>query len=177
MTYRARLLLAVLVLLVAGIFIARLAPRYWPLYRCLVLNTPMSAQEYWYYSVVTGNVWTETETEQYLCVVQQLEEGQEHHRVEKASLTDLGVKETVFRTEVAGFIEFMRSRLESDRDIRKSIEQQMGHPVDHPQKSNMESLEKMTGERFREPEEWIAWYERNHKGLRMSPDGRLLTAR
>lgn len=177
MTKKARWMLAALVALAVGTFIAHWSFRYGSLYRCLAMDSPMPAKDYWYYSVVVGNVWTERETEQYLCVVQQLEEWQEHHRVDKASLKDLSVKETVFREEVAGFTEFMSRNLESDRELMKSLERQMGGPVEHPQRFNMKSLERMTGERFEEPEEWIGWYERNHDRLRISPDGQRLTAR
>lgn len=126
------------------------------------MQSLMPAERYWAHSVGPRNIWTESETDQFLCVAIQLEEGQEWYRVDKRSLLDRKVKEEVFRKQAAGSVDFMRRQL-TYSESAPSI-------LDIP----FESLEHLTGLRFSSAQEWIDWFEANHERLRLSPDGERL---
>ena len=123
----------------------------------------MPAERYWGHSIGPRNIWTESETDQFLCVVIQLEEGQERYRVDKRSLLDRKVKEEVFRKQAAGFVDFMRRQLSyPEASSRASLT------------SPSRSLEQLTGLRFSSAQEWIGWFDAHHERLRLSPDGERL---
>lgn len=123
----------------------------------------MSAERYWAHSTGPRNIWTESETDQFLCVAIQLEEGQERYRVDKSSLLDRRVKEEVFRMQVEGSVDFLRI--------------QRTHSGDGPSEIldfHFQILEGLTGLRFSSTQEWIDWFEANHERLRLSSDGERL---
>ena len=123
----------------------------------------MSAERYWAHSVGPRNIWTESETDQFLCVAIQLEEWQERYRVDKSSLLDRRVKEEVFRTQVEGSVDFLRI--------------QGTHSGDEPSEIldfHFQALEGVTGLRFSSTQEWIDWFDTHHERLRLSPDGERL---
>jgi hypothetical protein len=123
----------------------------------------MSAERYWAHFAGPRNIWTESETDQFLCVAIQLEEGQERYRVDKRSLLDRRVKEEVFRTQVEGSVDFLRI--------------QRAHSGDGPSEMldfHFQILEGVTGLPLRSTQEWIDWFDANHERLRLSPDGERL---
>lgn len=130
------------------------------------MRSLMPAERYWAHSVGPRNIWTESETDQFLCVAIQLEEGQEWYRVDKRSLLDLKVKEEVFRKQVAGSVDFMRRQLSYSDGGSPDM-------LDVP----FQALEQLTGLRFSSAQEWIDWFDANHERLRLSPDGERLIVR
>lgn len=141
---RAWLALAVLGLLGVAVGVFRNS---WP----CPSNYSMSAEEYWYLYSKVGNVWVESQTDRYLCVIQQLEEDRQRPTVEKAAL------EVFFRKKVASLI----ADLDKSYDPREEIEQ----------------LSKLTGEQFGSVEEWREWYRRNGDRLRLRSHGRYVVVR
>ena len=124
----------------------------------------MPAEEYWHHSMVVRNLRTESETYQFLCVVRQLDEGQDRHRVDKHSLLDLEIKETAFRQGVARSVNFLRRQ-------REHLEN--GHLRDL-RDWHFNTLERLTGVKLNSIQEWSDWFDANHERLRLSPDGERL---
>ena len=123
----------------------------------------MSADRYWAHSIEPRNIWTESETDQFLCVAIQLEEGQERYKVDKSSLLDRRVKEEVFRRQVEGSVDFLRIQRTPSGDGPPEILE-----------PHLQALEQITGLRFSSTQEWTDWFDANHERLRLSPDGERL---
>lgn len=123
----------------------------------------MSAERYWAHFIGPRNIWTESETDQFLCVAIQLEEGQERYRVDKRSLLDRRVKEEMFHAQVEGSVDFLQIQRTHSGDGSPEILE-----------PHLQSLEQLTGLRFSSTQEWIDWFEANQERLRLSPDGERL---